>query len=189
MNYERWYYLDGQEQKGPFGLEAMTQMLQAGVIKPETWVAIQGAAEWGAAGTLLASVQQNVITPASPPPASQRGNTKWMIAGAIALLLVAVLFSSNRSNTSHETTDAAEIGASFGNLTSLNEMPGSRSDGVCGRCNGRGRSGYDLLSCPSCSGQGTRTTPSGYATVCSGCGGSGRIPMTCEVCGGTGRSR
>lgn len=187
-----WYYLDGHDRRGPFSIEAMKQMLQAGVIQPETWVARQGDSDWGPAATLLSSPQTNIPPPMSPPPTSKRSSSKWMIAGAVVLVLIVVTFSANRPERHRPKPSVeSEIERIFGTLgnSSYQGVPSTSSNGICARCNGSGRSGYAMLTCPSCSGQGTGTTPSGYAIVCNRCGGSGRIQMTCEVCGGSGRSR
>jgi len=41
-----WFYLDGEERKGPFDLATIRQLLEAGVITPETWVAREGDPGW-----------------------------------------------------------------------------------------------------------------------------------------------
>lgn len=86
MTTQLWFYLDGQEQKGPFGIEALRQMLQAGVIKPETWVARQGEANWAPAATLLSPGQQSV----SSAPA-QSHTSEPSPAGFIVIILVILL--------------------------------------------------------------------------------------------------
>lgn len=187
-----WYYLDGQDRRGPFSLEAMRQLLQAGVIQPETWVARQGDADWGPAATLLANVPPNVINaPPIPHPAPKRGNSKWMIAGAVVLALLVVIFSTNRPERSRQQPSMeSEIERIYGNPgnSPYQGVSGTSANGICGNCKG---SGYSLVPnrCQSCGGRGTFTTPSGYDVVCNRCGGSGNIPAACGFCGGTGRSR
>ena len=46
-----------------------------------------------------------------------------------------------------------------------------------------------VLKCSSCSGQGTRLTPSGHRMICGGCDGTGiaKQEPECIYCGGSGR--
>lgn len=195
MNNDLWYYLDGQDRKGPFSHEVMRQLLQAGVIQPETWVARQGDADWGPAAALLASAPPSANSaPATPTPRPvvKRGNSKWVIVGVSLLVLIFLVFAANRTSPRRSQPSVeSEIERIFGSPgnSSYQGVSGQGSGGVCGNCGGSGRSGHAMLSCPSCSGRGTGTTPSGYAIVCNRCGGSGNIQMTCEVCGGSGRTR
>ena len=191
MNNDAWYYLDGQDRRGPFSLEAMKQMLQAGVIQPETWVARQGDSDWGPAATLLSSTQTNIPPPMSPPPASKRGSSKWMIAGAVVLALLVVVFSTNRPEQNRpQPTVESGIKRIFGNPgnSSYQSVPSTCPNEMCGNCGGSGTS-LVSNSCSTCGGRGTFTSPSGYAVVCDRCGGSGKVPSPCGFCGGTGRSR
>jgi len=50
---QEWFYLNGQERKGPFDLATIQQLLQAGVIHPETRVAKQGDPDWKPAAVAL----------------------------------------------------------------------------------------------------------------------------------------
>ena len=61
---ENWFYLDGQERKGPFDIGALRQLLKVGVINPDSWVAKEGDAEWKPAKKLLEA--DDTITPPAP---------------------------------------------------------------------------------------------------------------------------
>lgn len=41
-----WFYLHDEDRKGPFDLATIRQLLEAGVITPETWVAREGDPGW-----------------------------------------------------------------------------------------------------------------------------------------------
>ena len=61
--------------------------------------------------------------------------------------------------------------------------------GKCSACKGTGRSSKSVSKCISCSGRGTRVTPSGSTTSCDDCGGTGieKQDGVCIYCQGTGR--
>lgn len=102
-NDQEWFYLDGEKSKGPFSLEAMRQLLQAGVIGPDSWVASNRAPEWRAAGPALEqSTIPHLGTEGSQPAANAQENPpiQWdrrpLIWAALALggFFVAILVSS-----------------------------------------------------------------------------------------------
>ncbi len=102
-NDQEWFYLDGEESKGPFSLEAMRQLLQAGVIRPDSWVASNGASEWKAVGSALEqSAIPHLGTEGSQPAANSQENPpiQWdrrpLIWAAMTLggFFVALLVSS-----------------------------------------------------------------------------------------------
>ena len=60
----------------------------------------------------------------------------------------------------------------------------------CSACNGTGKNRSTSVSrCGSCSGQGTRLTPSGHRMICGGCDGTGigKQDPECIYCHGSGR--
>lgn len=120
MNTQQWYYLDGQEQRGPFGIEALRQMLQAGVIKPDTWVARQGEANWTTAATLLSPGPQSFSSAAAKPQNSTASDVGIIL---VALVLVFICFGIYAANP-HLIIAALVVG---GTRALWNKFFGNRS--------------------------------------------------------------
>lgn len=95
-------------------------------------------------------------------------------------------YERSRSDAEGQRLLDSIISPSFGNSSSGAQA--GQAQRKCFLCNGSGR-GSGSLACFRCSGAGTKTTPSGYEVVCTGCGGSGRTSETCRACGGSGHSR
>lgn len=118
-------------------------------------------------------------TALSPP--AKRLLVKFAVVGCSLLMVMFLLSSGDESNEVGKTDPEAYFAATA--RGAQDEM--RRNDGKpCRVCNGAGHG--KLGRCRSCYGQGTVTTPSGYAMVCSQCGGRGLVPDTCGACGGTG---
>lgn len=114
------------------------------------------------------------------PPAT-RLLVKFSVAGCALLMAIFLLSSGDEPNEASRTDPEAYFAATA--RGAQDEM--RRNDGKpCRVCSGSGHG--KLGRCRSCYGQGTVTTPSGYAMVCSQCGGRGLVPDTCGACGGTG---
>lgn len=120
MTTQQWFYLDGQEQRGPFGIEALKQMLQAGVIKPDTWVARQGETNWTPAATLLSPGQQSV---SSAPPMHQSSTASDVGIIVLALILVCIGFGIYAANP-HLIIGALVIG---GTRALWNKITGNKT--------------------------------------------------------------
>jgi hypothetical protein len=68
--------------------------------------------------------------------------------------------------------------------------PVEQEPSICSLCSGTGRYRAQTLGrCSSCSGEGTKLTPSGHRIVCNSCEGTGiaRHDPKCIYCQGTGR--
>lgn len=129
-----------------------------------------------------------------------RYKPKWIIVGAVSLL-VAILAAiaiiearpeKRRDNTAdYLSRMISDLSQQPGapSLQESRERMNSQTGKPCMACSGTGISGNSGVNCNSCFGRGTITTPSGYDTVCSLCGGSGRVRQRCSFCDGTGRHR
>lgn len=125
---------------------------------------------------------------------------KWIIVGAVSLvmlIIVALAINGGRPERRRDNT-ADYLNQMIGDLSQQPGAPSlqesrdrmnSQSGKPCIACSGTGISGNSGVNCNSCFGNGTIRTPSGYDTVCSLCGGSGRVRQRCNFCEGSGRHR
>lgn len=90
---QEWYYLEGEEGKGPFDLEVMRQLWVAGVLDPQSYVARGGDANWSAAEHLLAPLvsqggaSREIVSHRVPAAAPVSSSSAVWHAGWPALLL------------------------------------------------------------------------------------------------------
>lgn len=88
-NDNHWFYLEGEERKGPVDIDVMRQLLQAGAIQPVTWVAREGDEQWRPAEEALGSVvnlRKVVDVPDSNPPKDHLGDWRILLWAGIPLL-------------------------------------------------------------------------------------------------------
>lgn len=93
---QEWFYLEGEDRKGPFDFAVIQQLLQAGVIKPDAWVAKQGDDDWTPAEVALnlsSNSQEPTadITEATIPTAIADTSQTASRAGGKAFLLLSGL--------------------------------------------------------------------------------------------------
>jgi len=88
-NDNHWFYLEGEERKGPVDIDVMRQLLQAGAIQPVTWVAREGDEQWRPAEEALGSVvnlRKVGDAPDSNPPKDHLGDWRILLWAGIPLL-------------------------------------------------------------------------------------------------------
>ncbi len=85
---ERWYYLVGQESKGPVAFEILAQLAGSGEIQPGTLVWKEGLAGWteasAVAGLFPAAMEET--SPAPPPPPGPHGASAQPARGVLSNL-------------------------------------------------------------------------------------------------------
>jgi len=84
-----WFYLEGEERKGPVDIDVMRQLLQAGAIQPVTWVAREGDEQWRPAEEALGSVvklRKVGDAPDCKPPKDHLGDWRILLWAGIPLL-------------------------------------------------------------------------------------------------------